>query len=331
MAKRNQTSNRGQTTGMYSEETEPFMQDIENQGQRRQGGSGTVEQVKQQTGELTEQAKRKASEKVDEAQHQAQLTFESQKQRTAERLGSVASALRDTSHRLHEQDEEMVAHYADRAAEWVEQASDYLNHRSLNELWHSANDLARRQPEVVVAGALAAGFLFGRFLKSSNRETQQWGMYQEGQWGMAQENQYGNAGRYGVLSGEAPRYDPTYGYRQSTGIQSDMSSGVGGTAGYGDVTASDDTTMYGDAMSSTTDSGRTADFGMAGGSSRMADYGATGEGTVDDTMEDTIVTEETVEIHDRNDENESHDVENWRSTGSTMDDTETDENTGRTN
>jgi hypothetical protein len=37
----------------------------------------------------------------------------------------------------------------------------------MSELWKDAQQLARRQPELFVAGALAAGFLAGRFFKSS--------------------------------------------------------------------------------------------------------------------------------------------------------------------
>lgn len=135
----------------------------------------TVGQARQAASNLTEQAKQKVTEGVDQAKRQAKSTLDEQKSRTAEQLGGIAGALRQTGEQLQEQDNAMVAQYAQSAADQIERFSNYLQTADVSELWRETQNLARRQPELFVAGALAGGFLLARFLKSSSAQSASYG------------------------------------------------------------------------------------------------------------------------------------------------------------
>ena len=135
----------------------------------------TVGQARQAASNLTEQAKQKVTEGVDQAKRQAKSTLDEQKSRTAEQLGGIAGALRQTGEQLQEQDNAMVAQYAQGAADQIERFSNYLQTAEVSELWRETQNLARRQPELFVAGALAGGFLLARFLKSSSTQSRNYG------------------------------------------------------------------------------------------------------------------------------------------------------------
>jgi hypothetical protein len=123
--------------------------------------------VKEVTGELAAEVEESAREVAGETRRKVEETAMDRKAVAAERLEGVASALRETGERLHEREEESFAQYVEVAADQVERFSGYLKNASVGDLWQDAENVARRQPELFLAGALAAGFLVGRFLKSS--------------------------------------------------------------------------------------------------------------------------------------------------------------------
>jgi hypothetical protein len=61
----------------------------------------------------------------------------------------------------------MVSRYVRDAAQQVEALSGNLRSKSVPDLMHAASDLARSQPLLFIAGAVASGFALSRFLKSS--------------------------------------------------------------------------------------------------------------------------------------------------------------------
>jgi hypothetical protein len=125
-------------------------------------------QAKYQAKEVAGQAKEKATATLEEAKQGAESKIEEQKRRAADRLSGVAGALRQTGQELGAQDE-TLAQYADSFAEQVDRMSDYLRERDVSALFTDVRQVAQRHPELFVAGALAAGFLIGRFLKSSGQ------------------------------------------------------------------------------------------------------------------------------------------------------------------
>jgi hypothetical protein len=89
------------------------------------------------------------------------------KDRVVGRLGDLAGSIRHVGDRLSDQQVELLARYADQAATRVEEASDYLRERDLDELLQDTRAFARRRPEIFVGGAFVVGLLVARFLKSS--------------------------------------------------------------------------------------------------------------------------------------------------------------------
>ena len=108
----------------------------------------------------------------------AQLSV--QKERATDGLGSIAHAVRQTSERLRDDQQETMAQYVEQAAAQLERFSNSLREKDLSELLQDARQLARRQPALFVGGGFAVGLLAARFLKSSQerersgRESAEW-------------------------------------------------------------------------------------------------------------------------------------------------------------
>ncbi|MEZ4711741.1 MAG: hypothetical protein R3A44_31405 [Caldilineaceae bacterium] len=128
-----------------------------------------AEQAQAKAGEISNQAKEKVAELADQAKTEVASTFDRQKNQAAEQVDNVASALRQSGQDFRAHDQEAFARYADIAADQVEHFSGYVRSKGFNDVVHDVRQLAQRQPELFVAGTLAAGFFLGRFLKSSRR------------------------------------------------------------------------------------------------------------------------------------------------------------------
>jgi hypothetical protein len=89
------------------------------------------------------------------------------KQRAAEQAGGIAEALRSASRSLARSQIPTAARYTDRAADQIEDIARALRERRWGELVEDVEQIARRQPVLFVAGAVATGFLIGRFLSVS--------------------------------------------------------------------------------------------------------------------------------------------------------------------
>ena len=104
---------------------------------------------------------------VDRVRDTAAAQLTSQKTRATDTLGSVAAAIRQSSQPLRDSNQAMLADYAGKAADQLEEFSTRLRERDLTELMDDAKRFARRQPALFVGAAFAAGVLAARFLKSS--------------------------------------------------------------------------------------------------------------------------------------------------------------------
>jgi hypothetical protein len=142
-------------------------------------GQDSIQQAKDQAKELAQGAKEQVKSLASDAKDQAkdvakqardhvQGLIGQQKDQAADRLGTLASALRDAGRKLN-QDQEAgdVGQYADRAAGQVERLSRYLRQSDLNSLVRDTETFARRRPEVFLGGTLIAGLMLARFLKAS--------------------------------------------------------------------------------------------------------------------------------------------------------------------
>jgi hypothetical protein len=104
----------------------------------------------------------------------AEEMLEERKERAAESVHGVADALRRTAGNLKGENE-AIARYAEQAADTVARFSDTVRGRRLGDMVADLDDFARRQPTLFLIGAVAAGFIAGRFMAASaEREESAW-------------------------------------------------------------------------------------------------------------------------------------------------------------
>jgi hypothetical protein len=177
----------------------------------KQAGREITDEAKQAVSDATHEVKQQANELRHQAQDQASGFLNEQKDVAAQRVGSVAEALRQTGQEFADRDEGMLAHYTESLAGQLDNFSSSLRDREIGSLLDDARELAHRQPELFVAGALAAGFVLGRFFKSSRRRAYTDYPYQGSQYGQGYEGY--SYGRFGdsYEGGYGRDYEGAYG------------------------------------------------------------------------------------------------------------------------
>ena len=103
---------------------------------------------------------------ADTARERAAETAASRKDAAADRIGSVAGALRDAGDRL-ERDETGFGRYAQTAAEQADRLAQYLRRSDVGGMVRDAETFARRHPELFLGAAFLGGMVAARFLKST--------------------------------------------------------------------------------------------------------------------------------------------------------------------
>jgi len=146
--------------------TSPTFTDPSSPGESSAGG---IDQTQAKVGQVVDQAQHAAGQVAAQARQQATSQLESQKERAVDSLVTVAQALRQTGQHLHEQEQGTVAEYVGKAAERVEELTNYLRSRDVPQLLAETQDLARRRPGMFFGVAVALGFVGGRFLMSSGQ------------------------------------------------------------------------------------------------------------------------------------------------------------------
>ena len=134
------------------------------------GSTGTAEsrarRVKGQISEFAETAKSQASAALQPIANNARGMAEEQKSRGAARIGDIAQALHSAADQISEE-VPFAADYVHSAATKLEETSTMLRERSVEDLAQMAVEFAEQRPLVYVSGAVAAGFLVARLLRSS--------------------------------------------------------------------------------------------------------------------------------------------------------------------
>jgi hypothetical protein len=147
-----------------------------------QQDQGVTQQAKEQAKNLANEAKDQTVKVAEQARDHVQQLVGQQKDQAAERLGSLAGALREAGRKLNEGEQGGdFGRYADRAAEQVERLSTYLRDNDLRGFVRDTEGFARRRPEVFLGGALLAGLALARFLKASSPDRGYDG-YDGGNW-----------------------------------------------------------------------------------------------------------------------------------------------------
>ncbi len=130
---------------------------------RQAGGEAKAEYE-----ELRDVAKESAQEAIAGAKQQVRETAETQRHLIGENLEAIAIALQASVDSLREQGKETLADYCHVAAGGVDDLASRLKDKPLEEMWVEAEHYVREQPSLAFGGAVAAGFLLSRFLKSSS-------------------------------------------------------------------------------------------------------------------------------------------------------------------
>lgn len=131
--------------------------------------SGAAESdVSMTASQAAERARHETRQLMGQAKERAKSALADRKGVVAEQIGSVANALRMTAHNLSAQNQASIAQYADWAADGLERLSVLFRDRDIDSLVSQATEFARRRPAVFLGGAVVAGVLLSRFLKSSS-------------------------------------------------------------------------------------------------------------------------------------------------------------------
>lgn len=130
----------------------------------------TGEKTQARASEVMDEARSRAHEKVRGTAKRGLDMWESQKRMAAVEVDGYACALKEAARSLHDQQQDSVAHYVERAADGLDHLAHNLREQDFGNMVNRFSDFARRQPGVFLGSAVAAGFLLSRFLKSSAEE-----------------------------------------------------------------------------------------------------------------------------------------------------------------
>jgi hypothetical protein len=107
-----------------------------------------------------------ASSLASDLKSRARDYAESGKSRGTERLDSLAGAVERAASEIENESPE-TARFIKQAAQGTQRFSSRIRDRSVDDLVSDARDVARKQPLLVFGGAIVAGLVIARFLKSS--------------------------------------------------------------------------------------------------------------------------------------------------------------------
>jgi len=127
--------------------------------------SSAAERLREEAHALGRVASQKRSELARRLREFGRCAFCEQKERLAEEVGTVSSAIRKAADRLSEERDRNLAEYAEAAAEHLDRMERYLRERASNEMYRDLERFARRRPELVIGGMFVAGVTLARLLK----------------------------------------------------------------------------------------------------------------------------------------------------------------------
>jgi hypothetical protein len=129
-------------------------------------GTDPRDQIRNVRDKVVDQAKTT----VRQAKERAGTGLEESRRRVAEQIGGIAHVFERCGQELRTEAPAPVARLAESLAAQVERVGNYLREADARRMARDLEELARRQPGVVLAGAFGVGLLAARFLKSSEPE-----------------------------------------------------------------------------------------------------------------------------------------------------------------
>jgi hypothetical protein len=109
-----------------------------------------------------------AEQVVEDLRTAAGSLLTEQRGRAADTVHGIAEALHRTAETLH-REQMPLAPYADRVADQIDAFSARIREQRWSDLLADAEAVAHRQPALFLVGAVAAGFIAGRFMTASER------------------------------------------------------------------------------------------------------------------------------------------------------------------
>jgi hypothetical protein len=150
-----------------------------------QNGGSAREQIR----EVKDQVVGQAKSTIQQARDRATSSLRESKGQVADQFGTVADALRRTTEHLRSEDQQRIAGLTETVARQMDQVANYLRNKDGRAIRADLENLARRQPALMLGGALMLGLIGARFLKSSQRNTRFQGTgpqsYDRGDFGYA--------------------------------------------------------------------------------------------------------------------------------------------------
>ncbi len=111
---------------------------------------------------------REAGKKAERPRSFARSVLSGRKSQAADIMGSVSSALHDLSVSLDEKDRHELSRMVERTAAEADAASSYFRDRDADDIIERVEEFVNERPGIAIGGALGAGFLAARLLKSDS-------------------------------------------------------------------------------------------------------------------------------------------------------------------
>lgn len=116
---------------------------------------------------LKQKGQQSADEIKDAAREQAESVYERQRENAANHTHTLGTVLKNAADEFDRQQQPFCSEQARKLADQTERFSQRLRDKDLRSLCRAAEDYGRREPAMFIGGAIAAGFLVTRFLRSS--------------------------------------------------------------------------------------------------------------------------------------------------------------------
>src|SRR5690554_1053540 len=118
--------------------------------------------------EIRQQAQQAGAELRDAARRQAEGLLERQKEAAAEQARKVTAVLHKMADEFERQEQPYFSDCASGLAKCSDTFTRTLKERDAATLWQQTRACSRQHPGLFMGGAVAAGFLLSRFLRSSS-------------------------------------------------------------------------------------------------------------------------------------------------------------------
>ncbi|MBS9404608.1 hypothetical protein KG088_13290 [Halomonas sp. TRM85114] len=142
-----------------------------NEHDQHRGAGTTSPSTTGTRDDLKGRARDSAEDIKGAAQQRAESLFDNQKSAAAEQTHKISQVLHKMGDEFDQQQQTTFSRWANQLADQTDRVSDQLRHQDLQRLMDSAGAYSRREPMLFMGGAIAAGFLVSRFLRSSQRHT----------------------------------------------------------------------------------------------------------------------------------------------------------------